>query len=154
MECPAPPGYCPNLKDMKRSVFRIAAATIIITLAVAGGIRIERARLNKLRYLETRARIVELQEALRRYHADNGYYPPTDPGLLALDDYFSRRGWTWSADPQIVFPRRSPSASSPLLDAWGDPYRYESDGNTYMLWSLGPHGYHDPVCARSPKPSN
>ena len=138
---------------MKRLVFRIAAVTIIASLAIASGIRIEHARLNKLRYLETRARIVELQEALRRYHADNGYYPPTDPGLVGLGDYFSLRGWTWSADPQIVFPRRR-FPPSPPLDAWGNPYHYDSDGNTYMLWSLGPHDYHDPICAQSPKSSN
>ena len=49
--------------------------------------------------------MAELQEALRRYHADNGYYPTTDQGLFELRDYYSLEGGTWDGDPGMVLPR-------------------------------------------------
>jgi general secretion pathway protein G len=134
---------------MKRLIFRIATATVIVIgLAIFGGIRIERGRLNNVRNSEMRARMAELQEALRRYHADNGYYPTTDQGLSALE------GGTWDGDPDMVLPRvplRLP------LDALGNPYLYESDGNTYKLWSSGPKDSEsrlDTIIARSPESPN
>lgn len=143
---------------MKRSISRIATVTVVVIgLAIFGGIRIERGRLNDLRYSETRARMAELQEALRRYHADNGYYPTTDQGLFELRDYYSLEGGTWDGDPGMVLPRVPSRSPRLLLDAWGNTYRYESDGDTYTLWSVGPKGSEgllDAIVARSPKSPN
>jgi general secretion pathway protein G len=137
---------------MKRLVFKIATVTVIIVgLAVVVGIRFEQTRLSKIRSSETRARIAGLQEALRRFHADNGYYPTTDQGLSALRNYYSLEGGTWDGDPGMVLPRvplRLP------LDAWGNRYLYESDGHTYTLSSPGPRGsqsVRDAIVVRSPK---
>jgi general secretion pathway protein G len=134
---------------MKRLVFRIAVVMVLaIGLAIVVGIRAEWTRLNRARYTEARAQIAELQEELRQYHADNGFYPTTDQGLLAL---------SWgTVDPGMVLPREPEPLRWPH-DAWGNPYFYESDGNSYVLWSLGPQGFasrRDELIARSPKSPN
>jgi general secretion pathway protein G len=135
---------------MKRPAFRIATLTVIVSgLAIIGGIQIQLIRLNRARYSETRARIAELQDALRQYRADNGYYPTTDQGLSALDNGI------WDGDPGMVIPRE-PLVRLPR-DGWGNPYFYESDGDAYVLRSLGPPGSEssrDAVVARSPKSPN
>jgi general secretion pathway protein G len=131
---------------MKRPAFRFTTLTVIVIgLAIIGGIQIQLIRLNKARYSETRARIAELQEALRQYHVDTGYYPTTAQGLLALES------GTWDGDPGMVLPQE-PLVRLPR-DGWGNPYFYESDGDAYVLWSLGPRGpesSRDAVVARSP----
>jgi len=113
----------------------LAAAAIAIALIVA--IESERISLNRARDSRARAQIAELQEALRRYYLDNGSYPTTDQGLEALvGDYI--KGRPSEIDPGMVFPRLPPPRSGPLLDPWRRPYSYESDGQSYVLKSLGP----------------
>jgi Type II secretion system (T2SS), protein G len=67
---------------------------------------------------------------------ENGYYPTSDQGLHWP---FSNDGS--DTDPGIVrgIPAPHP-AEPPLLDPWGYPYFYQSDGNTYVLKSLGAVG--------------
>ncbi len=118
-------------------------ALVVIGLVIFVGIQSERTRLNKVRYSETRAQIAELQEALERYHADNGYYPTTEQGLSALGEYYSDGRWQDEApeiDPGMVLPRRPYKGPHPT-DAWGNPYFYDSDGNMYELRSFGPNGF-------------
>jgi general secretion pathway protein G len=126
---------------MKRLVSRISVLTVIaFGLAIVVGIRVERIRLSRARYTEARAQIAELREALRRYQADYGYYPQ---GLSELGEYYSdgRRQLGGSEiDPGMLFPRR-PIASPQPTDPWGNPYFYQSDGDTYELKSLGPNGF-------------
>jgi general secretion pathway protein G len=78
-----------------------------------------------------RVELSEIKKGLNRFYLENGYFPTTDQGLGALTP--SR-----SVDPGILRP--APSGSRPLLDPWGHPFEYQSDGNSYVLESLGPSG--------------
>jgi general secretion pathway protein G len=133
-------------------------ALMLLVLMIGSVIVIqsERTRSNKQRHSRTRDQMVELQTALERYRADHGYYPTTDQGLSALGEYYSDGPWQFNPpeiDPGIVYPRR-PFAGPHPTDAWGNPYFYESDGNTYRLRSFGPNGSEDKtLVARSPNES-
>jgi general secretion pathway protein G len=134
-----------------------ALALVVIGLVIVVGIRTERTQLIRARYIEARAQIAELQLALEHYQADYGYYPTTDRGLSALGDYYSDGPWQFSApeDPGMVYPRRPPTRPHPT-DPWGNPYLYQSDGNTYELRSFGPNGFlqdseDKALVARSPR---
>jgi general secretion pathway protein G len=76
-------------------------------------------------------------KCLNRYYIDNGFYPTTDQGLSALTPW----------DPDELDPGMIRGAPPPpwgqfrqLLDPWGRPFEYESDGNSYLLKSLGSSG--------------
>jgi general secretion pathway protein G len=91
---------------------------------------------DKAKRKKARADIIELTTALDRYYLDNGYYPTTDQGLRAL----------------VTQPTAGIGPIVPLAydtggyiervpkDPWGNPYFYQSDGNSYVLKSLGPDG--------------
>ena len=87
----------------------------------------------KAKRTKAQADIAELKTALNRYHLDNGYYPTTDQGLRALVTLP-----TTGIVPLVYFTggyiERLPR------DPWGNPYFYRSDGNSYVLKSLGPDG--------------
>jgi general secretion pathway protein G len=89
---------------------------------------------DKAKHTKAQADIAELRTALDRYHDDNGYYPTTDQGLRALVVYPPTNGIV----PLVYFTggyiERLPR------DPWGNPYFYQSDGNSYVLKSLGPDG--------------
>jgi type II secretory pathway pseudopilin PulG len=125
-----------------------AALALVLMAGILVGIQSERTRSNKARYSRTRAYIAELQVALERYCTDYGYYPT---GLSALGDYIEDGSFEPpKIDPGMVYPRRPVRGPHPT-DAWGNPYFYESDGQTYELRSLGPNGSEDKtLVARSP----
>jgi general secretion pathway protein G len=88
---------------------------------------------DKAKRTKARADIAELKKALDRYYVDNGYYPTTDQGLRALVT-----PPTNGILPLVYYSGgyidRLPK------DPWGNPYFYQSDGNSYVLKSLGPDG--------------
>jgi len=84
---------------------RLRAATALIVALAVIGIEGGRIVLNQSKYLQTRAQIGELQEALRRYYVDNRRYPTTDQGLLGLGHYYDLGSWGADEDPGMVFPR-------------------------------------------------
>ena len=94
-------------------------------------------RLDKAKRTKAQADIAELKTALDSYHSDNGYYPTTDQGLRAL---VTRP--TTGIVPLVYdtggYIERLPK------DPWGNPYFYQSDGNSYVLKSLGPDGIESP----------
>ena len=88
---------------------------------------------DKAKRTKAQADIAELKTALDRYHLDNGYYPTTDQGLRALVTLP-----TTGIVPLVYYS----GGYIELLprDPWGNPYFYRSDGNSYVLKSLGPDG--------------
>jgi general secretion pathway protein G len=88
---------------------------------------------DKAKRTKAQADIAELKTALDHYYLDNGYYPTTDQGLRALVTLP-----TTGIVPLVYFSggyiERLPR------DPWGNPYFYQSDGNSYVLKSLGPDG--------------
>lgn len=89
---------------------------------------------DKAKRTKAEADIAELQTALDYYYRDNGYYPTTDQGLRALVTYPPTTGIV----PLVYFS----GGYIELLprDPWRNPYFYHSDGNSYVLKSLGPDG--------------
>lgn len=82
---------------------------------------------------KAQADIAELKTALDRSYLDNGYYPTTEQGLRALvtpptNGFIPLVYYTGGYIERL--PR----------DPWGNPYFYQSDGNSYVLKSLGPDG--------------
>ena len=82
---------------------------------------------------KAQADIAELKTALDRYHLDNGYYPTTDQGLRALV------ALPTTGIVPLVYDSGGYIERLPR-DPWGNPYFYQSDGNSYVLKSLGPDG--------------
>ena len=82
---------------------------------------------------KAQADIAELKTALDRYHLDNGYYPTTNQGLRALVTLPT------TGIVPLVYDSGGYIERLPR-DPWGNPYFYQSDGNSYVLKSLGPDG--------------
>ena len=88
---------------------------------------------DKAKRTKERADLAEIKTALDRYYLDNGYYPTTEQGLCALV--------TPPTTGIIPLVYRSGGCIGRLpKDPWGNPYFYQSDGNSYVLKSLGPDG--------------
>ena len=90
-------------------------------------------RLDKAKRTKAQADIAELKTALDSYHSDNGYYPTTDQGLRALVTLPT------TGIVPLVYDSGGYIERLPR-DPWGHPYFYQSDGNSYVLKSLGPDG--------------
>ncbi|HUY27957.1 MAG TPA: type II secretion system major pseudopilin GspG [Candidatus Binataceae bacterium] len=82
---------------------------------------------------KAQADIQELKQGLDRYYLDNGSYPTTDQGLQALITP-PTSGRTPNNYEQGGYIEKLPP------DPWGNPYFYQSDGNSYALKSFGPDG--------------
>lgn len=90
----------------------------------------ERSKVAKME--ATRAFIkVQLATALREYEMDNGRFPTTREGLIAL-----------LKKPQGARNWRGPYLNRKPIDPWGKDYQYLSPGDmqprSYDLFSLGP----------------
>jgi hypothetical protein len=70
---------------MKAGRLLIAGILVISILGVAA--EAERRASVRAKYSKARAQIADFQLALRRYYEDNGSYPTTDQGILALGEY-------------------------------------------------------------------
>ena len=95
-------------------------------------------RLDESKITIADGKLQKLAQQLELYKLDNGRYPTSGQGLIALVAIPS-------TDP---LPRHYPKAGyvrqADLLDPWGTEYEYEQPGphNTYNydLFSLGPDG--------------
>ena len=109
-------------------------AAVVLEVASVAAIRI---LIDRHRRAEARVELLELAKGLSRYYSDNGYYPTTDEGLAALIP--SLKMPLDDIDPGFLRPY--PWYSRPLLDPWGRPFIYESEGDSsYILKSLGADG--------------
>ncbi len=70
------------------------------------------------------AQIGAFDNALKMYEIDFQNYPTSSEGLNAL-----------RVPPQGGAPYLD---KDPPLDPWGSPYQYESNGDGFRVWSLGP----------------
>jgi len=76
---------------------------------------------------------VNMATALKLYELDNGFFPTTEQGLMALI--------TQPSTPPIPQNWNGPYLEKKPVDPWGRPYLYESPGvqrpHDYDLYSLG-----------------
>jgi general secretion pathway protein G len=109
-------------------VFIIGLLATIVSVNVIG-------RTDDARRTAAMADLKEIEQGLHLFKLDNGFYPTTDQGIAALIQ-------KPTSGPQ---PRKYPSEgylnkSSTPKDPWGNPYVYISDGQNYLLRSLGGDG--------------
>jgi len=115
------------------TLIEIMVVILILGLLATIVVQSLRSAANKAKRTKAQADLAEIKTALDRYYLDNGYYPTTDQGLGALV-----APPTTGIIPLVYYSggyiERLPK------DPWGNPYFYRSDGNSYVLKSLGPDG--------------
>jgi len=118
----------------------IELLVVVIILGVLAGLIIPRimGRPEEARRTKARLQIESLENALKLFYLDNGFYPQTEHGLEALikKPETGRRIVKWREGGYLeksVVPK----------DPWGNEFRYLSPGVhniDYDLWSTGPDG--------------
>ena len=81
----------------------------------------------------TRTQISQIEQALEKYHMDNGFYPSTAQGLDALV----------TAPTTSPVPRRYAEGGYMKKvpdDSWGNPYVYRNNNGRITITSYGPDG--------------
>jgi Type II secretion system (T2SS), protein G len=136
-----------KIRSCSNPILTIALVAVAFEVVLEGGIS---KAINHHRHAIARVELSELRKGLTRYYFDNGYYPTTDEGLGALIP--SLKMPLDDKDPGILRP--APWYSRPLLDPWGRPFIYESEGDSsYVLKSLGADGTgNDPGLTTSNSP--
>ena len=129
----------PVRRDRGFTLIEIMAVVLIIgLLSTIVGAAIFR-QVDRARVTAARAQLTSLEGVLELYRMDNGKFPTTEQGLLALVE-------APTAEP---VPRNYPAGGylkdrKLPVDPWGEPYYYEMPGNSnphsYDLWSLGADG--------------
>jgi general secretion pathway protein G len=105
---------------------------IMIVLVILGGLiailaTSVRGSLKKAKIRQAKIQIAEYGKALDMYYTDCNRYPNTDEGLQALLTAPASCS-NWGPDPYL---------KNLAKDPWGGDFIYESEGNTYLLKSLG-----------------
>lgn len=108
---------------------------IMIVLVILGGLIAILAtqvqgRLKKAKISQAKIQIAEYGKALDMYYTDCSHYPSSEEGLQALIEAPSSCS-NWGPDPYLKKLTKDP---------WGYDMVYESQGNTYVLKSLGSDG--------------
>jgi general secretion pathway protein G len=107
------------------TLIEIMVVIMILGLLATLVVQNLRGATDKAKRTKAMADIAGLKTALDRYYMDIGSYPSTDKGLQAL----------------VNPPANGEQYISRLpLDPWGNPYFYQSDGNSYVLKSFGADG--------------
>lgn len=80
-----------------------------------------------------KVQINAISQLLEEYHIDVGSYPTTQQGLAALrtapGDLGDTSKWAGPYGNKEIEP-----------DPWSRPYQYESQGDTFKVWSFGADG--------------
>lgn len=103
----------------------------IVGVAVVG-------QIDKARVTTTRTQIKQLEAALTFFQMENGFFPSTDQGLEALVERP-----TAGREPPSYREGGYLKGGVVPLDAWQNPYQYQSPGQVnrdYDIWSLGADG--------------
>ena len=105
---------------------------IMIVLVILGGLIAILAtqvqgRLKKAKINQAKIQIAEYSKALDLYYTDCNHYPSTEEGMQALITAPSSCS-NWGPDPYLKKLTKDP---------WGYEFQYESQGNAFVLRSLG-----------------
>ncbi len=127
--------------DRRRAGFTlIELLVVVIILGVLAGLIIPRimGRPEEARRTKAKLQIESIENALKLFYLDNGFYPTTEQGLSALVDKPETgvKIVKWR-DGGYLEKGRIPK------DPWGYDFRYLSPGvhnRDYDLWSPGPDG--------------
>jgi general secretion pathway protein G len=108
---------------------------IMIVLVILGGLIAILAtqvqgRLKKAKINQAKIQIAEYSKALDLYYTDCNRYPSSEEGLNALLQAPSSCS-NWGPDPYL---------KKLMKDPWNGDFLYESQGNAFVLKSLGSDG--------------
>ena len=143
-ESPAPggratPGTPADRRKGGFSLIEIMAVVTVMLLLIGLVSVAVTGQIDKARQATTQAQIKQIESALAFYQMDNGRYPTTEQGLLALVEEP-----VLAPVPRNYRPDGYLQGGSVPLDAWGEPYQYESPGQyntrSFDLWSFGADG--------------
>ncbi len=115
------------------TLIEIMVVILILGLLATIVVQSLRGAADKAKKTKAMADLAEIKTALDRYYLDNGYYPTGDQGLNALVSP-PTNGRVPANYENGGYIERLPQ------DPWGTAYFYQSDGNSYVLKSLGPDG--------------
>ena len=95
---------------------------VLVILVILGGMAsvFIRGAQQNARLDAARSQLGLFESAIKMFELNNTRYPTSNEGLQAL------------RTPQQYLDKDIP------MDPWGNEYQYQSDGNTYSIWSLGP----------------
>lgn len=111
----------------RRSGFTLLEVLLVLVILVILGSMATvfiRGAGQRARYNAAKAQISAFENVLKMYEVDFQMYPTSSEGLSVL--------------------RMPPNGGAPYLDKdppldpWGNPYQYESTGDQYRIWSMGP----------------
>ena len=116
----------------------IEIMVVVVILGILAAIVVPKimSRPEQARLVKAKEDISSIGNALDLYKLDNGSYPTTDQGLVALVQ-------KPSADPVPMNWKSDGYLKTVPVDPWNSPYQYLNPGNhssDYDLWSFGPGG--------------
>ena len=114
------------------TLIELMVVILIIGLLATIVVQNLRGAMDRAKRTKAQADIAQIKSGLDRYYLDVGSYPSSDQGLPAL--VAAPSAGNVPHDWQGPYLEKIPP------DPWGNTYLYQSDGNTYVLKSLGPHG--------------
>jgi general secretion pathway protein G len=115
------------------TLIEIMVVILILGLLATIVVQSLRGATDKAKRVKAQADIAEIKTGLDRYYLDSGSYPTTDQGLASLTSQPS------SGRIPTNYESGGYLQSVPK-DPWGNPYFYQSDGNSYVLKSFGADG--------------
>ena len=115
------------------TLIEIMVVILILGLLATIVVQSLRGATDKAKRVKAQADIAEIKTGLDRYYLDAGSYPTTDQGLQSLVSAPS------SGNVPANYETGGYIQSVPK-DPWGNPYFYQSDGNSYVLKSFGADG--------------
>jgi general secretion pathway protein G len=115
------------------TLIELMVVILIIGLLATIVVQNLRGATDKAKRIKAEADISAFKTALDRYYLDNGSYPTTDQGLLALVSPPT------TGKVPVDYPDGGYIEKIPP-DPWANPYAYQSDGSSYILKSFGADG--------------
>lgn len=132
-----PSGRRPRRRDGEDGFTLVELLVVLAIIVLIAGLVAPQV----LRYLGTArsnaavAQIDNLESALELFYVDNLRYPTSDEGLAALSEPPPDLSARWNG-PYL-------KNADDLVDPWGNPYIYQSDGAGFEIVSLGRDGAPD-----------
>jgi len=125
-----------NKKHIKIHGFTlIEIMVVVVILGILAAMVVPKimSRPEQARIVKVKQDILAIQNALDLYKLDNGSYPTTDQGLLAL---VSKP----TTDPIPANWKSDGYLQQLPKDPWGEAYQYLNDDDTLKIFSYGPKG--------------
>ena len=107
-----------------RRIATLVLAVVLVAVIAAGGF-LGFGFVQQRRQKETAIRLIDLSRVLLDYERQHHGYPESEAAALA------------SITP---IAERAEAAGLELVDAWGHPLTFVSDGRDFLLWSTGRNG--------------